>query len=65
MGLSEDVDKAIRRIQTAIALANALRLALIGLEAASGPIGWGFAIVGAASFALDLGAFVESEGRGR
>ena len=46
MGLPENIDNAIAKWQRAIMVANSLRLALLALQAASGPIGWGLAGVG-------------------
>lgn len=45
-GLPEDIEKGIAFVQRLIATLNALRLAIIALQAASGPIGWGLAAVG-------------------
>lgn len=65
-GLPEDVEKGIMEVQRLIAALNALRLTILAVQAASGPIGWAFAAVGAVGTAIsfvDLGW--ENEMRGR
>lgn len=49
MGLPEDVDKAMRVVSNLVTLLNQLRLTIIALEAASGPLGWWLALTGMAS----------------
>jgi len=48
LGMPEDVEKGIALAQRLIATINALRLAIIALQTASGPIGWALALVGLA-----------------
>lgn len=55
MGLPEDVNQAIATIQRLIALVNQARLAIIALQTASGPIGWGMALLAAATIPLTAG----------
>lgn len=43
---NDNLDAAISKMQQAIAVANALRLAMISANMASGPIGWALAAVG-------------------
>jgi hypothetical protein len=42
----ENLDKAIAKIQEAIALINSLRLAIVAFQAATGPLGWALAGIG-------------------
>lgn len=53
----ENIDQAITKIQRMIAIINQLRLTIIALEAASGPIGWLLAGIGAASFLVTTAEF--------
>ena len=46
----ENIDRAITHIQELLAYINQLRLAIIALQTASGPIGWLLAGIGVASF---------------
>jgi hypothetical protein len=59
MGLPEDVEKAITRIQRLIAILNTLRLTLLALEAASGPIGWALFGVGMLGTIVSVGDLAE------
>lgn len=58
MGLPPEIDAAIMKIQRLIAMLNTLRLTMIAVHAASGPIGWALALIGVATFALDFGDFM-------
>lgn len=46
LGLPPDIEEAIRVAQRLISTANTLRVSLLALETASGPLGWTLAIVG-------------------
>lgn len=48
MGLPENVMEAISFVQRLIMLVNQLRLAMIALQAATGPYGWAMALLGLA-----------------
>jgi hypothetical protein len=64
MGLPDNVDFAIAKIQQYIAMMNKLRLTMIALETASGPVGWALALIGAASLMMDVADFgTESHSR--
>ena len=65
LGLPEDVNDAVMKIQMLIAIANQLRLAFIALSVASGPLGWALAGVGVAASFVAAGSFFEGEMRGR
>jgi len=54
MGLPENIDQAIAKIQQFIMTIRLLHSAIIALEAASGPIGWAFAGVGIATASFSL-----------
>jgi len=56
-----NVADAIAKFQRMIAITNQLRLALIALNAASGPVGWALAIIGATSFAVTTSEFLYDE----
>jgi len=58
MNLPENVDAAIAYLQGVIAVVNALRAALIALQAASGPWGWLMLGIGAT---VGVGTYVYSE----
>jgi len=49
MGLPDDVSQGISLIQRLISTLNQLRLTMIALQAASGPLGWWLALTGLAS----------------
>ena len=49
MGLPEDVTRGLELVQRLISTLNQLRLTMIALEAASGPLGWWLALTGLAS----------------
>lgn len=57
-GLPEDIDSAISKMQRMIMIANQLRLTIIALEAASGPVGWALAGVGLLTTAVTTGEFI-------
>ena len=57
-GGDEELTRAISLMQRAISFANQLRLAIIALQAASGPVGWGLALVGIAASSLSLQDFL-------
>jgi len=54
MGLPENIDQAVAKIQQLIMTIRLLHSAIIALEAASGPIGWAFAGVGIATAGFSL-----------
>jgi hypothetical protein len=58
-GGDPDVQRLINNLNRAIALMNQLRLTVIALEAASGPVGWALAGVGLALTALSATDFVQ------
>jgi len=64
LGLPEEVDSAILKIQRIIAALNMLRLALYAVEMASGPVGWAMAGVGIAGTVLSTGDLMYDLGRG-
>jgi len=57
LGLPPEQEKLIREIQITITLLNQLRLTMIAVQAASGPIGWALAGIGAATFLIDTVEF--------
>lgn len=57
-GGDENLEHAISLMQRAIAITNQLRLAMIALHAASGPVGWALALVGLGTAALNLNDFM-------
>lgn len=62
MGFGENVDAALLKIQQLISMANMLRLSLISLQAASGPLGWVMAGVGVMGSLATVGGFIEDLG---
>jgi len=60
MGAGPDLDRMITQIQRAIAMINQLRLTIIALQAASGPIGWALAGIGVVSTLVLTGDFIGS-----
>lgn len=60
MGGTEELDDLVRKIQMTIALVNQLRLTIIALQAASGPVGWALAGIGIVSTALTTGDLIGS-----
>jgi hypothetical protein len=60
LGLPDEVEKAIVRIQSLITVLRSLQIAAIALQAAEGPIGWATAIVSTASaVAITAGAMYD------
>lgn len=55
MSGSEEVDVAIRKIQDLITIIRMAQVTIMAFNAASGPIGWGFAIVGLVATAITIG----------
>lgn len=58
LGLPEDIEQGIIRIQNMISWLNTLRLTLAALEAASGPLGWAMFGVTLATTAVTTGDFL-------
>lgn len=65
LGLPDDISEMASKIQRLIAITNQLRLALIALSVASGPLGWALALVGTAGAFVSAGSFFDNEMRGR
>lgn len=63
MGLPPDVDKAVSMVMRLISTINMLRASLLALEAASGPIGWGLALVGLIGTGLATWQSIDMEAR--
>ena len=64
LGLPENIDAAIAKVQHLVMVIRLLHTAAIALEAASGPLGWALALVGVASAALSMGDLVYDVTRG-
>lgn len=64
LGMPEEVDAAIIKIQRLIATLNMLRVALYSLEMASGPVGWTMAGIGIAGTVLSTGDLMYDMSRG-
>jgi hypothetical protein len=64
MGLPDDVSRAISGIQRMIVLTNQLRIAMLALQAASGPVGWALAGLGLAVTAFSYADAITYESRG-
>lgn len=64
MGLPDDIGSAINDIQRMILLTNQLRLSMIALQAASGPIGWTLAGMGLAVTAFSYADGLTYDSRG-
>lgn len=64
LGLPENITEAIRKVEQLVMVIRLLHTAAIALEAASGPIGWALALVGAASAVLSLGDLMYDTTRG-
>lgn len=58
LGLPENIDGAVAKIQRATMAANQLRLTLIALEMSAGPVGWALAGIGLLTTALTTGEIV-------
>lgn len=65
LGLPENIDAAIGRLQRFIMLANQARLAAIAFQTAAGPVGIAFAAIGIAATFLMTAETIEYEMRGR
>lgn len=59
MGLPEEADEMLMKIQMIIAQINTLRLAIMALQAASGPIGWALFGVGLATAVASAGSAMQ------
>jgi len=55
LGLPEDISQQIEKIRQLIMAIRLAHTSMIALEAASGPVGWALATVGAVSAALTFG----------
>jgi len=64
LGLPENIDAAIAKVQRLVMVIRLLHTAAIALEAASGPIGWALALVGVASALLSTGDLIYDATRG-
>ena len=62
MGLPEEVDAAIVKLQRLITILNMARLTIIAYQAASGPIGWAMFAVGAAATIASAGDLIMEAG---
>jgi hypothetical protein len=62
LGLPEQIDSAIMKVQRFIAVMNQARLAAAAFQTAVGPIGWGLAIVGGLSTAVATADFMAELG---
>jgi len=54
MGAAEDLQDAIMNVQRLITTLNTLRLTILAVQAASGPIGWAMAGIGIIATALTV-----------
>lgn len=59
LGLPEPIDAAIIKIQRLISTLNMLRMSLIAVEAAAGPVGWAMAGISVAGTVLTIGDTLE------
>ena len=67
LGMPEDVEQAIIKVQKAIAILNMYRLTVAAAQAAAGPIGWallGISVAQAMVSTAELGDMIEDELRG-
>ena len=64
LGLPENIDQAIAKVQRLVMTIRLLHTAMIALESASGPVGWALAIVGTGSALLSMGDLVYDYTRG-
>jgi hypothetical protein len=64
LGLPENIDVAINKIQRMVMVIRLLHTSMIALEAASGPIGIALAAVGLVSFGVTTGDLVYDLTRG-
>lgn len=68
LGLPENIDQAISKVQSAIAVLNQYRLTVAAAQAASGPYGWallGISVGTTIASTAALGEQIENEMRGR
>jgi hypothetical protein len=65
LGLPEDMRQGIYLMERMVMVIRLLHTSLILLEAASGPLGWARALVGAGTAAVSFGDFFYDAGRGR
>lgn len=63
-GLPENAEAMITQIQRLITLLNSLRLSLIAVQMAAGPVGWALAGVSLLATAMTAGDFIENDMRG-
>ena len=64
MGIDDNLSNAAMQIQRMIMLTNQLRLAMIALETASGPVGWALAGLGMAVTAFSYADYLTYDSRG-
>ena len=64
LGLPDEIDAQVVKVQRLIMLLNSARLAAIALHAASGPVGWALAGVGLVATGLTAYEMAEYELRG-
>jgi hypothetical protein len=65
LGLPENIDQAIMKVERLVMTIRLLHTAMIALEAASGPIGWALAIVAGGTALLSMGDLVYDYTRGK
>ena len=63
-GGDENVMRIIAKTQQLISTLNMLRISIMALQAASGPLGWGLAVIGLAGTVLTMGDVVYDSTRG-
>jgi len=63
LGLPEDIDRAVGVVMRLISAVNMLRVSLLALEAASGPVGWGLALIGIIGTGLATFQWIDMEAR--
>ena len=64
LGLPENIDQAIAKVQRLIMTIRLLHTAMIALQTAAGPIGWALAAIGIISAALTFGDMAYDYTRG-
>jgi len=64
MGLPPEVTRFLREIEKMIRILNQLRLAMLAVQAAAGPIGWAYAAVSVATFAVSASDSFYQDTRG-
>lgn len=62
LGLPEEIDAAIYKIQRMIMTIRLAHTAIIAFQAASGPVGWALALAGGVTVALTASDFMMSLG---